>query len=260
MSATLYQNLLVKLNNARKERKLTMAQENGFSTVEEFKIYLTTQIAGTATTVQPTTKETAVVHIVDLLDRSGSMAGARIEAAVTGMQDSLKEFNANPNVTNTYTSVYFSERSRIKEDCFKATNLEKVKIPKTTYGSTALYTAMVKTLTKLNECTPKTEKVLVNIYTDGGDNDSNQNDLVTARKLVEQLNNENFTITFMGTENDVRNVQRNLSIHASNTVVYDGSAAGLTKSLEQTRGARVSYMASVAKGEDVSLGFYKNVN
>jgi hypothetical protein len=50
--------------------------------------------------------------------------------------------------------------------------------------------------------------------------------LITSVKILE---NKGFTITFVGTDRDVKNIIRNVKIDESNTLAYNGTGEGLAK-------------------------------
>ena len=126
-------------------------------------------------------------------------------------------------------------------------------------GSTALYDAIGKTFQKLDKSVKNGEKVLVNIYTDGQENSSREFTAQLISRAIEDLKSKGYTVTFIGTNHDVAYVVHNLKIHESNTLAYDGSGAGLDKAMTLNSTARSNYSAKLQKGEDVSLGFYKDV-
>ena len=73
MSKAIYENLLKKLNNARAERKLTLAKENGYETVEAYKQFLNEQIASYPAAEIKTTEEVELTDLVIAFDTTGSM-------------------------------------------------------------------------------------------------------------------------------------------------------------------------------------------
>lgn len=264
MSEQLFQDLLASLKRSNKERKLKLAEKAGFKTIEEYKMYLEGQIAGKPekTVVKKTTKKKETVkptiHIVDIIDCSGSMSGSKIRNAIRGINNGIQELKKDDKVNYTYTLCNFSGAHDID---FKYLNTSLDEVDPVYFhdrGMTALYDAIGITLDKVKNEVLKGEKVLVNIYTDGGENGSYSYNSTKVSEMIEALK-ENFTVTFIGTDADVDNVISRLKIDESNTLKYDGSADGLAKGMQVNSVARSFYSASVAKGEDVSIGFYKNV-
>lgn len=248
-NSLLYTNLLTKLNNAKSARKLTMAQENGFPDVESYKAYLCEKISSITITI-PT------IHYIDLLDVSGSMSGAKINAANIGLRKGIEDAKREEGVNIKHSLYTFGRRlyNTHMSKSIQEINLERP-IPAND-GYTALYTSLLELL---NNHKNEDNKVLVNIFTDGEDNASKPYEQRECAELIKELNSKNFTITFVGTERDTRVVQRNLNIHESNTLVHNNTGESMSKAFEANSLARTSYSAKVVRGEDVSVGFYKSI-
>lgn len=266
MSVQLFKDLLASFKRSNKDRKLVLAKKAGYNTVNDYKSYLESMINGTNTEIKSkptkkvTTKTTGIptIHIVDIIDCSGSMGGSKINNANKGINDGVKELKKSDVANYIYTICDFSSTSDIN---FKIINQPIKDVPPVKFydrGITALYDAIGETLTRVKKNVPKGEKVLVNIYTDGGENGSIKYSSEKVSSLIKELK-EDYTVTFIGTSNDVANVSRALSIDKSNTLVYDGSASGLASSMTTNSVARTTYSKNVASGKDVSTGFYKNV-
>jgi hypothetical protein len=200
-----------------------------------------------------------VIHVVDILDASGSMQGPKFTNAMLGINEGvlgLKQDKAQVRYTYSLTD-FSSDVNHI----YVGQNLSTIpRYVGKTRGSTALYDAICSTVLKVKPKVHKGDKVLVNIYTDGEENASRHYSRVNVNDFISQLSKEGWTFTFIGTKYDVDFVIQNLNIHTTNTMVYDGSAKGLAKSLTATRVARQSYSKAVEDGLDVSVGFYKDIN
>lgn len=255
MSNTLFQSLLTDLIKANKARKLKLAQKAGYSSVEEYKTMLETEIG------IPQLKEKPTIHIVDIIDCSASMAGTKIRNAVEGINSGIEKLRKDKEVIYTYTLCDFSYSNDINFS-HKLSNISQVgNVNFTDRGMTALRDAIGTTLTLMKQNVKNdNDKVLVNIYTDGGENGSVNYTQDTIAEMIKDLQNKNYTITFIGTTGDVAKVIQNYNVHASNTMSYDGSARGLQESLRSTENARSLFASKVLKGEDVKMGFYKDVN
>lgn len=126
-------------------------------------------------------------------------------------------------------------------------------------GYTALFDAIGQTFKRLSEHVKTGDKVLMNIYTDGGENDSRNFRADEISEMIRDRSKKGWTVTFVGTQVDVNFVNSKLSVDMSNSLVYDGSSEGLEASFVATRSARTSYTSDVLAGNDVSVGFYKNI-
>lgn len=262
MSKQLYEDLLYKLKKANQERKLFIANKAGYGQISDYKSFLEAEInkfSETKTiTKEKKSKTKPTIHIVDIVDCSGSMSGGKIRAALEGVNKSIRELKDIKGINYTYTNCNFSNKFDVKFPFLIQPLKDVYSIEFYTRGSTALYTSINETFDKLSTISNK-DKVLVNIYTDGGDTDSSNSDRIKVAERIKDLNSKNYTITFIGTDHDVKHMIDNLNIDKSNTLSYDGTSLGLANSLQMNSMARTSYSASVVKGEDVSIGFYKNV-
>jgi len=209
-------------------------------------------------TTKTNPKEYPTIHIVDVLDSSGSMSGDKHNAALKGINGGIQDLKESKvKVNYTYTLVDFSTDVRFVHTKDKLLAVSKVACG--TRSSTALFDAIGEAVQKVLPGIGKDDKVLVNIYTDGQENASKRYTAHDISGFIDQLSTSGWTFTFIGTPQDVAYASNVLRIHESNTLSYDGTAKGLEKSLTATRSSRTSYSLSVSKGEDVSQGFYKNI-
>lgn len=252
MSKTFYENLLEKFKKANKGRKIKLASQAGFGSAETYKEFLESKIS------EENYKK--VIHIVDILDCSGSMAGGKIRNAVEGINNGILELKkSTENIDYTYTLCDFSSHDDIQFR-YLANSISEVKsINVRDRGMTALNDAIGSTLTKIETKRLPEDKVLINIYTDGGENDSRLYTINAISKLISAVKEKGVTITFIGTETDTASAIKNYGIDNSNTLSYDGSSEGLFKTMSATQSARASYSSKVSKGQDVKTGFYKNI-
>jgi uncharacterized protein YegL len=205
-----------------------------------------------------TNKARPIIHVVDILDASGSMSGAKYKAAVTGINIGVANLKKDTApVDYTYTLCDFSN-----DIVFRQTteNLANVGVFKgQTRGATALYDAIGDSIDVVKSVFKDGHKVLVNIYTDGQENSSRRFRAQGIASLIEELSKCGWTFTFIGTQFDVEYAQRNLKFDMSNTLVHDNTGAGMEKAFTTNSVARASYSSKVSAGEDVSKGFYKNI-
>lgn len=192
------------------------------------------------------------LHKVVILDCSGSMQGEKYNAAEAGVKLDYQECK---NDFVDYLLVEFSNARR--ETLYKFDSELKFN---PWFGGTALYSTIVHVFESLLKTTPKEDKVLVQIFTDGQDSYQNRSERENAKKLIEQFNAKGWTVTFVGTEYDVQYIQTNLSIDSTNTLVHDNTSSGVAQSFETYRGATKNYTKNVAKGVSVTNNFFKDIN
>lgn len=259
MNKQLFENLLKDLLKANSARKLVLAGKAGYGSVEDYKKSLEQSIKGT-TLVTGSVEEKPTIHVVDIIDCSQSMSGGKIKNAISGINKGIKELKSDTKASYTYSLCAFSSCHNITLPYIK-TELPKVgtNINFSAGGMTALRDAIGITLNELRRVAKSTEKVLVNIYTDGDENNSVKYSSSDIEKLITELQEQNFTITFVGTNSDVERVISDYKIERSNTLKYDGTAKGLGETMTKTFESRSMYTSSLLAGEDVSKGFYKNI-
>jgi len=205
-----------------------------------------------------------VIHIVHILDGSGSMEGYRgrskFQSAKEGMLEEINMLKKDDKVDYLYSVIEFDEPTRIREVCSRQ-NVKDIVFDKLPFfnpdGCTALYDAVGKTLNTLLVETKK-EKVLIKIFTDGGENASRKYDSQSIKKLIESCKKIGYVITFIGTEQDVLKIQKNINIDASNTLSHDNTAVGMRAAYQTVNSATMAYSKCVVEGVDSNVGFFFN--
>jgi|688.fasta_scaffold00478_96 hypothetical protein len=267
---------------ANKQRKEVLAQREGL-TVEFLKNYFKTKneypfedakqkvdnyLQKVDDYLQKSNKKTKVkdiptIHIVNIVDRSGSMddgftkgdSDSKIFAANEMVKSDIEKVLNTKDVNYTYTLRTF--HTVVDNYTYRLSKTPKFK-KIVTDNMTALYDAVGMTLNDLKDI-PENEKIIVSIITDGKNNHSIVYSANDVSKLIEELNSKNFTITFVGTTQDVEESIQNLKIDRSNTQSYDGTGAGLKMSMTVRTEALNTYTKNVIEKKDVSTGFYKKV-
>lgn len=237
-----------------KVARLQFAKKHGFTSWENYRDHLKSQTGSTT----PTTDDDAplTIHLVDILDCSGSMS-SKLPGALEAINKQVEIHQEEEGINYTYTLCHFSYSNDIKYTNVQSPIHSVEKINFNTRGMTALYDAIGDTCNKIEY--KKEEKVLVNIYTDGRENGSRRYDQSGVRNLIKNFQEKGWTITFVGTDTDVDSMVRHFHVHESNTLKYDGSAEGLKKAMDATSVSRAAYSAKAVAGEDVSKGFYKTL-
>lgn len=251
-----------KKNN--KQRRELIAKKKGYASAEE---YMNTLI-GAVVEVKQTKKkkkpakvnENLIIHVVDILDASGSMSGSKFSNATEGIRKGIDELLSETETNYTHSFIDFSGRFDIVNRWWKTHPRHVGTLPWTTRGSTALNQAVGQTLETLIRESGDGQKVLVNIYTDGGENDSKAEwTYQRVQSLIKEAEGKGITVTFVGLKNDVQTAINMYHVHESNTMTYDGSGAGLAVTMAATVNLRKKYATKAKRGEDVSRGFYKKV-
>ncbi len=213
------------------------------------------------TTTQNVSGEKATIHNVFIIDASGSMAGSKYVNAISGVNELLNGITKDSDNNNTVTIVEFEEKT-IKVMLDTTDNIPVSYTGMGTGGMTPLNQAIGETLETMvktrNKKYGKGDKVLVSIFTDGGENSSRGKYSKPSElsKFIKELENDGFTITFIGTKEEVHYAINTLSMDMTNTLVHTNTAASIKSSFDRTLKSRQVYAKSVARGEDVKFGFY----
>ncbi len=214
------------------------------------------------TTVTQSQADIPDVHNVNILDGSGSMNGSKYDNACEGIK---LDFETCKNEGfKSFTFVEFNNDSPIEitTHCFmEPFNNVELKFNGAS-GGTPLYYTVYTTLERLLKEVPKTDKVLVKIFTDGQDTmfgRGQKSKPKELRPLIATCESRGFTITFIGTKKDTDFIVNNLGLDISNTLVHDNTGEGVKTSFQTQAFATTQYRKSLEEGEDVSRGFYSKV-
>lgn len=251
--------LLNRLKRANKKARETMAINNGYTSFSDAKLQLETVIAGKRRKTPPkASKELKTIHIVDIVDVSGSMEGAKLNGSIVAVNKEIERLKKDKSVNYIYSLCSFDYANNIKYPYF-STNVNDVKnISLKANGLTALLDAIGTTIDKIKVVNNKVH-TLINIYTDGGENASEKYNQKEIKVMIQLAQKNLCTVTFIGTNQDVLFAINKLGVDQTNTLTYDGSAGEFSAAYGSTSFARASFTKSVINDENVSIGFYKEV-
>lgn len=192
------------------------------------------------------TAETGKAHIYNLIivDESGSMSHLRT-ATLSGINETIgtirsaqKEFGETQE--HLLTLVTFDSDSnrpdvRTLIDCQPITEVDEFKdyMPN---GCTPLYDAMGQSLTRLREKIKgdADASAVVTVLTDGLENASHEWRADALRRLIEQLKEEGWSFSYMGSAHNVKEVTDLLSIENVVEFSHDDLGAGSTWGRERS--------------------------
>ena len=97
--------------------------------------------------------------------------------------------------------------------------------------------------------------VLVTILTDGEENASKEFNVVSIKSLVEKLQKEGWTFTYIGTDHDLEKMGRSISI--SNLKSFSRDTKSMQRLFEDEKMAREAYCMKIRNLEDPNKGFYE---
>jgi uncharacterized protein YegL len=123
-------------------------------------------------------------------------------------------------------------------------------------ASTPLFDAMGFGINKLKQSLKgQTDyNVLVTILTDGEENASKEFSGKDIKKLVEELKQNRWTFTYIGTDHDVEKIAASLSIN--NTMIFEKNDADIKKMFMKEQSARTKYSEKIRLDEDTSSNYF----
>ena len=167
-----------------------------------------------------------------VVDESGSMSIIERQALV-GINETLttiqKMQKTHKDMEQRVTLITFdSTHKKLFYDNVSARHVNPLKSRDyNPCGGTPLYDAIGMGIAKINALTTENDSVLVTIITDGEENCSEEYDLKMIKNLIEKLKKQNWTFTFIGTDDlDVENIAHGMGI--DNHLQFSEDECGLT--------------------------------
>jgi hypothetical protein len=221
---------------------------------------------------QAVTGGVPTIHNIHILDASGSMGGGKYTNALKGINSEIMAMKTNgDNMTQTIIEFDSGNHNELKltthyfmtpaANCTAITGVGAS-------GGTPLYQTVGETLEKLLAHVKNGDKVLVKIFTDGEENASRgkyarnnrggSEELTKIIKLVED--HHNFTVTFMGTSQDVNMMINSIGITSDNTLVHMNTPESIGSTYTMSTASTQVYRKAVSRGisqESLKGKFFK---
>lgn len=195
-----------------------------------------------------------------VVDESGSMSIIERQALV-GINETLttiqKMQKTHKNLEQRVTLITFdSTHKKLFYDnvsAFKAKPLHHRDY--NPCGATPLYDAIGMGIAKINAQATEDDSVLVTIITDGEENCSEEYSLHMIKNLIEKLKKQNWTFTFIGTEDlNVESIAHDMGI--DNHLQFTEDAAGTQEMFRRENRARERFNECRAKNRMMEAGSY----
>jgi len=165
--------------------------------------------------------ENNAVHLICILDRSGSMAS--LEKDVIGSFNNFLKEQQGEDGKAYLTLVLFDDSF---EKVYDRVPLEEVKpIDSSIYfarGMTALYDAIGKTISEYND-----KDAMVLIQTDGEENYSKEYNHKQIQSLIKKKENIGWDFIFLGANIDVEKSGSMIGLASNKTMAFDASSQGI---------------------------------
>lgn len=199
------------------------------------------------------------------------MVGAKYVAAIAGVKEDIKTLRTIPDVNYTLTVIEFdsaggwsTQSTRILTHIYMKPIKEILSNPFNEAGAdggTPLYQTVGETIERVEKDMKEGDKVVMNIFTDGGENASNgpYRNYSVLRDKIKQVEEKGFTVTYQGTEHDIERIVRELNIPVSNTYAHMNTSATISSAANARKMSMRSYSKAVADGastEELKQGFY----
>jgi len=187
------------------------------------------------------------VHNLIILDESGSMESIKktiiqgfneIVQTVKGIE---KEFPEQEHFIDPASKLEQIDEKRYRPD-----------------SMTPLYDAMGFSFAKLRKVLENQTdyNVLVTILTDGEENASKEYSGSTIKKLIEELQLNRWTFTYIGTDHDFEKFAASISI--TNTIHFQKNDADMKLMFAKENSSRANYSQNIREKKDTSKDFYED--
>jgi len=203
------------------------------------------------------------VHNLIILDESGSMETIK-SSIIKGFNELVQTIQGiekqYPDQDHYITFLTFNGLGQKLHHFIEP--VSKIKqIDDKTYNpeaSTPLFDAMGYIINKLKKHLQKQTKynVLVTILTDGEENSSKEFSINDIKMLVEELKQNKWTFTYIGTDHDVEKIA--LSISINNTMFFKRNESGIKDMFAKEQKARELYYMKIHSEEDISSNYFDN--
>jgi len=205
------------------------------------------------------------VHNLIILDESGSMESIK-NSIIQGFNEIVqtvkgigKQF---PEQEHLITLITFNGiGQKILHFMDPVEKLDQIDASKyRPDASTPLYDAMGFSFSKLKKILDnvKDYNVLVTILTDGEENASREYSGIAIKKMIDELKQNRWTFTYIGTDHDVDNFAVSVSI--TNVMKFEKNPQAVHALFETEKKARGAYSQKIRNKESTIDDYYKDAN
>ena len=201
---------------------------------------------------------TKTVHNVVILDKSGSMGSIKNSVVelfnkhVAGVASNKDKLNA------TISLVTFS--SGVDQPLYWKTNVDTAKeLSASEYnpsGWTALNDAIGSTLNRLEAEHNSNDEYVVTIITDGMENYSKEFNVGSIGNMINRLEKQGWTITYMGANVDVKRMANDLRININNVTRWESTHMGTLDASKRLIGATAQAYSAMNNGSYSNTSYF----
>ena len=208
--------------------------------------------SGSSSTNVNQPKDKARRYNLIIVDESGSM-GSLYQATLSGINETIDTIRKAQNdfkdsQDHRLTLVTFDSGNetniKVKIDNQSITKVKKFK-DYAPCGCTPLFDAIGISVTSLHDCIKDDEDAtaVVTILTDGMENSSKEWDVVSVKKLIDQMKEEGWSFSYMGSDHDVQRAASSISV--DNVVEFSHTNLGTSSTWEREQSSRQSYYEKI---------------
>ena len=205
--------------------------------------------------------EKQIIHNLIILDESGSMESIKSQI-ISGFNETVQTIKGSqkmfPDQEHFVSLVSFNSLGQklihFIDPVDKLSQIDDEKYQPD--ASTPLFDAIGFAINKLKQVVANQPdcNVLVTIMTDGEENASREFSGKDIKTLIEELKQQKWTFTYIGTDHDVDQIAINLSI--TNTLIFDKNEAGINAMFAKEKKSREAYYQKVQNKEDTQDNFF----
>ena len=202
------------------------------------------------------------VHNLIILDESGSMESIK-KTIIQGFNELVQTIKGiekqYPEQEHLISLVTFNGLGqKILHFIDPVEKLDQIDASKyNPDASTPLYDAMGFSFSKLKQVLEHVTdyNVLVTIMTDGEENASREYSGRSIKKMIDELKQNRWTFTYIGTDHDVEKFATSISI--TNVMTFKKNTQGINEMFEKERHARKAYGDKIRNKEAVCDNYYE---
>lgn len=201
------------------------------------------------------------IKMIWVIDESGSMAGVRDLFSNAITQKANKIISDSPQYVDIDIIRFGSVVEDTEYSYFSTRKLAQPTYRLGSLGMTALNDAIIKAIKEARRYLGlgQFDRVLVEVFTDGGENDSRNKPSSVRSDILSVNSDQRFMIAFTGPASDklsVYNYAEVVGIDRSNVLLVENGAQGVRSYATISTQANLNYTAASFKGDFVTSNFY----
>jgi hypothetical protein len=206
---------------------------------------------------------TEKTRIAIVLDRSSSM-GVIQSATIDMFNEQITTIKSNAKGIDTKVSLFTFASHADEPTIFNAAPSKLAKLTLQDYrpnGMTAMYDGVLKAVNALEGLPESREpgtSFLIIVISDGQENYSREcTQTMLADRIKKLQGTGRWTFSYLGANQDLASVSRQLNIPLGNTMSWTASNVGTMSASISTRSATEQYLANRSMGIQASANFYQ---